>query len=147
MGRNPRNGKGKSNVDSKGVPRGVKPSAADSTRPPSIVGAGAMVDPKAGHCRAGHAVTESQSRGALHLHALLWMLHGPQFHARYVACESCRKRLASTIERPLTMSTPGGMTARRLLRSFMPLLRTVATRVPWAPTRTQSLAEKDSAAV
>jgi hypothetical protein len=34
MGRNPRKGKGKSNVKSKGVPRGVKPPSADSTTPP-----------------------------------------------------------------------------------------------------------------
>ena len=56
MGRNSRKGKGKSNVASKGVPRGVKPPAADSTTPPAeaankpsptAVGAGAMVDPKA----------------------------------------------------------------------------------------------------
>jgi hypothetical protein len=55
-----------------------------------------------GHCRAGHAGTESQSRGALHLHALLWMLHGPQFHARYLECESCRTRLAQTIDAAIT---------------------------------------------
>ena len=54
--------------------------------------------------RALHSVTEAQARGALHLHALLWLLYGPLWFSRHIHDEDFRCKIGKYIDKILTVS-------------------------------------------
>ena len=67
-----------------------------------------------GRCRAAHGVTEAQGRGHLHMHVLLWTVHGPVFFARFLHDDDKRERLIRRINALVTaqLAKDGKMTNR-----------------------------------
>ena len=50
------------------------------------------------HSRAVHAITEAQSRGALHLHILLWLSYGPIWFSRFIHEDKFRNDLGIMVD-------------------------------------------------
>ena len=76
-----------------------------------------------GRCRAAHGVTEAQGRGHLHMHVLLWTVHGPVFFARFLHDDDKRERLIRRINALVTaqLAKDGKMTNRHKCKHPPPL--------------------------
>ena len=76
-----------------------------------------------GRCRAAHGVTEAQGRGHLHMHVLLWTVHGPLFFARFLHDAEKRNRLIKRINVLVTaqLAKDGKITSRHKCRDPPPL--------------------------
>jgi len=76
-----------------------------------------------GRCRAAHGVTEAQGRGHLHMHVLLWTVHGPLFFARFLHDADKRDHLIKRINVLVTaqLAKDGKITSRHKCRDPPPL--------------------------
>jgi len=77
-----------------------------------------------GRCRAAHGVTEAQGRGHLHMHVLLWTVHGPIFFSRFLHDDDKRETLLRRIDALVTaqLAKDGKMTGRHKCKGDPPPL-------------------------
>ena len=68
-----------------------------------------------GVVRSASAVIEAQARGSLHLHILLWLLHGPIFFARFVHDPAAQQVLRDFIDGTVTACLSSAQHAQRRL--------------------------------